>query len=424
MLSFISSQDELNQRLQQRAEGGLVDNALIDDIISSVKLDGDEAVRKFTERFDYVTLDDLLVSEELIKKSLSDISEKLRVSILPAVENIRKFHKKQLPSGFTINQMDGTQSCFQWRSLQRVGIYVPGGRFPLFSTLLMNVIPAQVAGVKEIAICSPPSKSNYPDKTILAVCSLLGISEVYSIGGVQAIAALAYGTETIPAVDKITGPGNSYVTSAKNVVSSHVGIDMLAGPTELVIFADETAAPERIASDLIAQAEHDEEAWPVLITPDEKIALQTNIHISNTLESLPTQNTAKTALKNSGFAYVGGSIEECISTINRISPEHLSLQVKNPEQFLDRVTAAAIFLGSETPPAWGDYWSGANHTLPTGGTARLRGPLSVYDFMVSYTTVNTPLNTIQESEKYVTRMAEAEGLLGHARSIKKRLKDG
>lgn len=424
MLSLINSLEELDERLQLRSKNNSVENTLIEEIISSVKLNGDKAVRKFTKRFDGINLDEFLVPEEVISQTTQHISQELSFSINKAIKNIRKFHNKQLPSGFTINQTDGTQSCFKWRPLERVGLYIPGGRFPLFSTLLMNVIPAQVAGVKEIAICSPPSKSHFVDETILAVCSILGISEVYSIGGAQAIAALAYGTETIPAVDKITGPGNSYVTSAKKMVRSDVDIDMLAGPTELVVFADETASPEKIASDLIAQAEHDEEAFPVLITADEQIALDTNNYIAHGLENLSTENTARTALRDSGFAYVAKSVEECISIINRISPEHLSLQVRSPEKLIKRVTAAAIFLGSETPPAWGDYWSGANHTLPTGGRARARGSLSVYDFLVSYTVVHTPLNTVKKSEEYVSQLAEAEGLFGHAQSIKKRVKNG
>ncbi|MFL3051093.1 MAG: histidinol dehydrogenase [Candidatus Neomarinimicrobiota bacterium] len=424
MLSLINSLEELDKRLQLRSKNSSVDNTLIEEIVSSVKLNGDKAVRKLTERFDGVTLDEFLVPEEVISQTTQHISQELSFSINRSIKNIQKFHNKQLPSGFTINQNDGTQSRFEWRPLERVGLYIPGGKFPLFSTLLMNVIPAQAAGVKEIAICSPPSKSHFVDETILAVCSILGISEVYSIGGAQAIAALAYGTETIPAVDKITGPGNSYVTSAKKMVSSDVDIDMLAGPTELVVFADETASPEKIASDLIAQAEHDEEAFPILITADKQIALDTNNYIDNALEHLSTENTARTALSHSGFAYVGKSVEECISIINRISPEHLSLQVRSPEKLIERVTAAAIFLGSETPPAWGDYWSGANHTLPTGGRARVRGPLSVYDFLVSYTVVHAPLNTVKKSEAYVSQLAEAEGLFGHAQSIKKRVKNG
>ena len=424
MLSLINSLEELDKKLQLRSKNNSVENTLIEEIILSVKLNGDKALRKFTERFDGINLDEFLVPEEVISQTSQHISQELSFSINKAIKNIRKFHNKQLPSGFTINQTDGTQSCFKWRPLERVGLYIPGGRFPLFSTLLMNVIPAQVAGVKEIAICSPPSKSHFVDDTLLAVCSILGISEVYSIGGAQAIAALAYGTETIPAVDKITGPGNSYVTSAKKMVRSDVDIDMLAGPTELVVFADETASPEKIASDLIAQAEHDEEAFPVLITADEQIALDTNNYIAHGLENLSTENTARTALRDSGFAYVGKSVEECISIINRISPEHLSLQVRSPEKLIKRVTAAAIFLGSETPPAWGDYWSGANHTLPTGGRARARGSLSVYDFLVSYTVVHTPLNTVKKSEEYVSQLAEAEGLFGHAQSIKKRVKNG
>ncbi|MBF88652.1 MAG: histidinol dehydrogenase [Candidatus Marinimicrobia bacterium] len=423
MLSIINSAEELNRKLQLRSKSSLLENALIEEIVSSVKLNGDKAIRTFTERFDNISLGEFCVSDNLIVKSTKSISQELNFSIKRAIENIQKFHTKQLPSGFRIDQMDGTQARFEWRSIDRVGLYIPGGRYPLFSTLLMNVIPAQVAGVKEIAICSPPCKSNTVDDTILAVCSMLGISEIYSIGGAQAIAALAYGTDSIPAVDKITGPGNNFVTLAKKLVSSDVDIDMLAGPTELVVFADDTAFPEKIALDLIAQAEHDDEAWPVLISLDEKIVLETNTYIHNALKELPIDNTARTALTKSGFAYVGKSLEECISIINRISPEHLSLQVRDPEKLIKSVKAAAIFLGNETPPAWGDYWSGANHTLPTGGRARVRGPLSVYDFLVSYSVVHTPFNTLLESEENVIRLAETEGLLAHAQSIKKRVKN-
>ena len=285
----------------------------------------------------------------------------------------------------------------------------------------MNVIPAQVAGVKEIAVCTPPNQDGFPDKTILATCDLLGINEIYGLGGAQAISALAYGSESVQAVHKITGPGNAYVTAAKQLVSSYVGIDMAAGPTEVIVIADENAKPEYVAAELISQAEHDVNAIAVLLTNSRVCAKQVIKEITRLTAQLITSGTIVQSLMKNGFIFVADSIAECMDISNTIAPEHLSLQTKDASSLKDGAIAGAIFIGSNTPVAWGDYWSGANHTLPTSGQSRYRGPLNVLDFMVPYSIIDSS-NAIANSGEKVIDFANSEGLFGHAESIKVRLK--
>ncbi len=424
MLPIIRTVEELKLRLEARRLTLEKEGVTVNYILSHIRENGDEAVRALTQQYDGVSIDELQVPGERITSAADSISLEFRSAILKAGENIRRFHKKQLPESLSVKQPDGTRVSLCWRPVERVGIYVPGGRFPLLSTALMNVIPAQVAGVREIALCSPPGESGDPDDLILAVCGLLGVSEVYSAGGAQAIAAMAYGTESIPAVDKITGPGNVYIAAAKRAVSASVGIDMLAGPTELVVVADESADPAKVVIDLISQAEHDTDAWSVLLTVSEEIASEVNRRLEDALEKLPTRVTAEAALRNQGFIYLAASVDECIAAVSKIVPEHLSLQVENPEQWVDSVAAGAVFVGSQTPVAWGDYWAGANHTLPTAGQARFRGPLSVYDFLVPFSVIESPQSAIQTSGRAVMVLAEAEGLFAHARSVEVRMEDG
>ncbi|MBA7680503.1 MAG: histidinol dehydrogenase [Calditrichaeota bacterium] len=307
--------------------------------------------------------------------------------------------------------------AWRWRPIQRAGVYIPGGRYPLLSTILMTVIPAQAAGVAEIVVCTPPGPSGYPADAVLGTCALLGVREVYRIGGAQAIAALAYGTEYIRAVDKITGPGSVYVTGAKEAVSSRVGIDMLAGPSEVVVLADGSANPRWVASDLISQAEHDPLAWSVLVTDNPGLADEVNRHLSELLEDLATRPIAEASLKEHGFIFLGEDLTACVAAVNRIVPEHLCLQTARPEEMLERVRAGAIFIGGETPVAWGDYWAGPNHTLPTAGHARFRGALSVYDFLVPYSVIKADAHTARASGDKVKALAELEGLAGHALTI-------
>lgn len=420
MLPLVKSRGGILERLERRRSLAVQEFATVEQIIAEVRSKGDEAVRKLTLRYDKISVSELKVSRRQLNKAEEALDSDLSAAIQEAIENIRRFHESQIVSEVEVTQPDGTRVSLAWRPVTRVGAYIPGGRFPLLSTVLMNVIPAQVAGVREIAVCSPPGPDGMPNETVQGVCSLLGIHEVYSIGGALAIAAMAYGTDTIPAVDKITGPGNIYVSGAKHVVSSIVGIDMLAGPTELAIVADKTANPDYIAADLISQAEHDPHAWPILLTDSRALINAINEALPGHLDKLPTRGIAKSSLKDHGFVYLGETIDDCVAAVNMIAPEHLSLQVLNPKRWVAEVTAGAIFLGPLTPVAWGDYWAGANHILPTLGQARFRGPLSVLDFLVPFTVVEANSDTIKNSGDKVTRLAETEGLAGHALSVRLR----
>ncbi len=416
-LPVITDRAEFNRRLEKRRSAFTEGLPEVDTIIRDVRAGGDNAIREFTEKFDGLVIDSPVVSSELPRESSLTLVPALRAAITEAADNIRRFHQLQLPEGFSHIQPDGTEVSWNWRALERVGIYVPGGRYPLLSTVLMNVIPAQTAGVREIAVCTPPAPSGRPDDVILGVCGLLGITEVYCIGGAQAVAALAYGTETIRPVERITGPGNRYVTAAKQSVSAQVGIDMLAGPTEVVILADESANAKWVAADLISQAEHDPMAWPALVTDSSTVAEAVIGAVAKLLAKLPTADVVSRALQNQGFIYVGENLEECAGAVNEIAPEHLCVQLAEQEKWMPRLKASAIFAGGLATVAWGDYWSGANHTLPTAGQARYRGPLSVYDYLVPYSVVKVSEQTLRASADKVKLLAEGEGLAGHALSV-------
>ncbi|NOZ04508.1 MAG: histidinol dehydrogenase [FCB group bacterium] len=422
MLKIIRDRDLLTNRLRQIRDDLGDDLLVVQQILSRVRKEGDEAVRNFTEKFDRVSIGELHVPVRRLEKAAEVLPVSLKKSIKEAGENIRRFHELQKPAGYSLTQPDGTETAFRWRA--SVGVYVPGGRFPLFSTVLMNVIPAQVAGVPEIVVCSPPGQEGWPSNEILGTCFLLGVTEVYRVGGVQAIGALTYGTESIPAVYKITGPGNKYVAQAKQVVSDYVGIDMVAGPTELVVIADGETDPRRAAAELLSQAEHDPQAFPVLLTDSEDLAEKVNKQLSVQIADLSTRSTAEQALEKQGFTFIAGSIEECVRIANSIAPEHLALMVKKPEPWIDKLTAGAIFVGADSPIAWGDYWAGPNHTLPTSGKARIQGPLSVLDFMVPYSVIRVDQQVLRNSGEKVREMAETEGLSGHAGSIAVRRKNG
>ncbi len=416
-LRIIKTESRLEEQLERRRQLLAGDRQVVADIIMQVRSDGDRALRQLTSQFDDAQVDELLVPEELLETGKDSLSKRLRAAILAAADNIRRFHERQLPADFTLTQSDGVEASWRWRPVQRAGLYIPGGRYPLLSTILMTAIPAQVTGVQEIAVCTPPGSSGYPADAILGTCALLGVREVYRVGGAQAIAAMAFGTESIRAVEKIAGPGGTYVTGAKDAVSSEVGIDMVAGPSEVVVLADSSAEPRWIAADLISQAEHDPLAWPVLVTDDPDLAREVNRYLSVLLQDLPTRSTAEAALKGQGFIYLGENLAACTEVVDRIAPEHLCIQTVEPEEIVGQIRAGAIFLGSETPVAWGDYWAGPNHTLPTAGQARFRGPLSVYDFLVPYSVIRAGEAARLASGDKIKTLAVQEGLSGHALSI-------
>jgi len=417
MLRSFHHKSELLNTISVQHESSMENLQLVEEIISSVRDHGDEALIEFSQKFDRILLDDIKVNIPSIKIEESA----LKSAIQQSSENIKAFHRKQMPKPIDHLQEDGTNVSLKWRSIKKVGVYIPGGNYPLLSTVLMNVIPAQVAGVEKIIVCTPPQSNGEIDPLILAVCQYLGIQDIYCIGGAQAIAALAYGTETIPKVNKIVGPGNRYVAAAKQYVSNRVGIDMVAGPTELVVIADKSANPTFIASDLISQAEHDKDAFTFLLSTDKNIIENTKSEIFRLLKTLKTKNTATESFINNGFAFLADSLAECIKISNQIAPEHLSIQTVDSDTLSDKCIAGAIFIGEKTPVAWGDYWAGPNHTLPTSGTAQYRGLLNVLDFLVPYSV--TTANNNQQSIQAISTMAEAEGLMGHALSANLRIGD-
>ena len=398
-------------------------SAAVADILRQVRSGSDEILLRLTAKFDKVRIDGIEVSAEQVAEAEAQLDPGLRAAFIDAGSNIRRFHQRQLPTAYDLEQPDGTLASWRWRPISRIGIYVPGGRYPLASTLLMAAIPAQVAGAEQLVVCTPPQADGQPDPTILGLCGLLGIDQVYRIGGAQAIGALAYGTDKSRPVDKIVGPGNSYLSEAKWQVSREVGIDMPAGPTEIVILADATAEPQLVAADLISQAEHDPQATAILVTNHPELATTVKEIMATMLPSLPTRVTVQKSLEDHGLIYIGADQNECLTVVNFLAPEHLCLQVENPRGLIDKVVAGAIFIGNGTPVAWGDFWAGPNHTLPTRSQARFRGPLSVLDFLVPYSVIEAPPGTIDSSADTVLRLAQQEGLAGHARSISERIGD-
>ncbi len=411
------SRSELDNWLIQRHSSETDVGSVVRSIIDQVRRDGSKALRDLTAGFDGVSINDFAVPQTMIDQAASELDPNLRRALLDSTENLRRFHSQQKPDGYKLTQPDGTQVSWNWRPVRRAGLYVPGGRYPLVSTLLMNVIPAQLAGVKDIVVCTPPSANDWPSPTILAACELLGITKVFRVGGAQSIAAMAMGTDDIPAVDIITGPGNKYVTEAKFQLSRQVGIDMIAGPTEVVVAADKNAPPAAVVAELLSQAEHDPDALPILIVSDEKLIEPIEQELAVQLADLPTKDIAIQSLQNNAFIYIANDLNDMVTTINAIAPEHLSLQVTEARELSSRLIAGTTFIGSSTPVAWGDFWAGSNHTLPTSGQARFRGPLSVYDFLVPFATVEAGPDALSRSGRSVAAIGRAEGLEAHARSV-------
>ncbi|MDI6692577.1 MAG: histidinol dehydrogenase [Anaerosomatales bacterium] len=391
-------------------------------IIDEVRARGDEAVRELTEQLDHVVLGDLRVSDEEIEAALSAVDERFRRAISEAAWAIEDFHRRQVQQSWFTTGEDGVVLGQLVNPIRRVGIYVPGGRARYPSSVLMNAIPAIVAGVEEIAMVVPPAPDGSVDPHTLAAAAEVGVTEIYKIGGAQAIAALAYGTESIPRVDKITGPGNAYVTAAKKLVMGEVGIDMLAGPSEVLILADETAEPLLVAIDLMAQAEHDPRAATFLVTTDPELPEAVEEAIRELLEDSPRSEVIVRALQDNGVAVVCPDIDVALDVANEIAPEHLELHVEAPFELLGRVrNAGAVFLGPWTPESVGDYVAGPNHVLPTGGTARFSSPLSVDDFVKKSSVISYTLDGLYADGAAVMEIASAEGLAAHAAAVGLRL---
>ncbi|MDF2037571.1 histidinol dehydrogenase [Cytobacillus oceanisediminis] len=398
--------------------------AIVKDIIESVRQNGDRALKDYTEKFDGISLDDFKVSQAEVEEALSQVDGKILEIIKEAAENIRSFHEKQLRPSWVTTEENGTVLGQKITPLDSVGLYVPGGTAAYPSSVLMNVIPAKVAGVKRIVITSPPDKKTGKlPPAVLAAAQIAGAEEIYKAGGAQAIAALAYGTETIAPVDKITGPGNIFVALAKREVFGDVDIDMIAGPSEIAILADDTAHADEVASDLLSQAEHDPMASAVLVTPSSALAEQVSSEVDRQLAELPRREIAFQSIENYGAIYVAENMDEAIETVNSLAPEHLEILTENPMELLGRIRhAGAIFLGRFSPEPVGDYFAGPNHVLPTNGTARFSSPLNVEDFQKKSSILLYSEKALKDNGEKIAAFARLEGLEAHARSIETRLR--
>ena len=399
-------------------------SGIVSEIIDDIVENGNKAVCQHIKKFDNWTPandDELFVDVADMKKAYENIDEKLRNSLHLAYDRIKSFHEKQLPKSWMDFENNGTILGQKVTAVDRAGLYIPGGKAAYPSSLLMNAIPAIVAGVEEIIVCTP-TPDNEPNELLLAACHLCGIKTVMKVGGASAIAVMAYGTSSLKKVDVITGPGNIFVATAKKLVFGEVNIDMIAGPSEIGILADETANPSFLAIDLLSQAEHDEMASSIMITTDENIAKQTSIEVDNYLKELKRNEIAKKSIDERGCIIVTSCMGNALKLMNEIAPEHLEVMTANPFELLSKIKhAGAIFLGQNTPEPIGDYVAGPNHTLPTGGTAKFYSPLGTEIFMKKSSIISFSQNAINEIGEACALLADTEGLTAHAKSVRVRL---
>lgn len=410
--------------LKRSVDGGTEEQRkAVQNIIAEVRASGDHALRTFTEKFDSVALDEFLVTENEISEAYKMVSSQLVDIITEAAANIRKYHEKQLRPSWMTTEENGTMLGQKVTPLDSVGVYVPGGTAAYPSSVLMNVIPAKTAGVDRIVMVSPPGRDGKLPAGVLVAADIAGVKEIYKIGGAQAIAALAYGTETIEPVDKITGPGNIYVALAKREVFGDVAIDMIAGPSEIGILADETARANEIAADLLSQAEHDPRACAVLVTTSRTLAEDVQNEVYKQLSLLPRKDIATEAIENFGAIYVAADMDEAVAAINQLAPEHLEIVTENPMELLGKIKhAGAIFLGRYSSEPVGDYFAGPNHVLPTNGTARFSSPLGVEDFQKKSSIILYSEKAMNDNGEKIAEFARLEGLEAHARAVEARLK--
>ena len=396
----------------------------VSEIIDKVKAEGDAALLYYTEKFDKARLTDLRVSEEEIREAIGSVEPEFIEILKEAAENIREFHKKQKNDGFTLKKSDGIIVGQKVIPVDRAGLYVPGGTAAYPSTVLMDAIPAKIAGCGRVVMVTPPSASGKVNPVILAAASIAGVDEIYKVGGAQAIAALAYGTETVPKTDKIVGPGNAFVAEAKRQVYGTVSIDMIAGPSEIMIVADKNNRAKDIAADLLSQAEHDRMASAVLVTDSEDFANAVSAELERQIPMLERCEIARASIDNYGKIIVTASIDDAIEIANGIAPEHLEICVDEPFYYLEKVRhAGSVFLGRYCPEALGDYFAGTNHTLPTSGTARFSSPLSVDDFVKKTQFIYYDKPALLKVAKKVEFFAKKEGLTAHAKSAVVRFED-
>jgi histidinol dehydrogenase len=388
------------------------------NIVEDVRTRGDEVLFELTEKFDGVKLEALRVPDEVVFKAKEKVAPETMAALEKAAAQIRDFHERQLEQSWIYTREDGAIVGAKVTPLDSVGIYVPGGRALYPSTVLMNALPATVAGVKRIVCTTPPAKDGVPDAAILAACELAGVTEVYAVGGAQAVAALAYGTESITPVEKITGPGNAFVAAAKKIVSGDVGIDMIAGPSEVCVVADSTADPRLVAIDLMAQAEHDPLAACYLVCFSVDYAAAVVSEIEKHMQHSTRAEITQKSLDDQGLVVVANNMQQAIQAVNVIAPEHLEMHVENAMEHLGAIrNAGAIFLGAYTPEAVGDYVAGPNHTLPTGGTARYSSPLSVEEFVKKSSIIQYSQRSLENDADAIMQIAMHEGLWAHAQSV-------
>ncbi len=400
---------------------------IVTTIIDEIVENGNEALKSHIEKFDKWEVksdDDLMISKEQMEAAYNNINDDLKNALHIAYDRIKTYHEKQLPKSWVDFEKNGTILGQKVTPVDKAGLYIPGGKAAYPSSLLMNAIPAIVAGVEEIVVCTP-TPNNEINELLLAACYICNISKAYKVGGASAIAAMAYGTQTIPKVDVITGPGNIFVATAKKLVFGEVHIDMIAGPSEIGILADATAKPKYLAIDLLSQAEHDEMASSIMITTCEEIAKFTSDEVENYLKTLSRETIARKSIEDRGAIIIASSMDEAIELMNEIAPEHLEVMTQNPFELLPKIKhAGAIFLGENTPEPIGDYIAGPNHTLPTGSTAKFYSPLNVENFMKKSSIINFSKQAIDELGEACALLADTEGLTAHAKSVRVRLEEG
>ncbi|MER2233586.1 MAG: histidinol dehydrogenase [Leuconostoc mesenteroides] len=418
------SLEAIKARIRQQTEK-TVDpqvEARVTDIIKNVRANGDEALKEYGKKFDGVTLDNLKVTDSQIEEAFNQVNPAVIKALEKAADNIRSFHKLEIGESFEDNPSNGVIRGTKVTPLSAVGIYVPGGTAAYPSSVLMNAIPAKIAGVENIIMVTPPQKNGL-NQAVLAAAKIAGVDRIYQVGGAQAIAALAYGTESIPQVDKITGPGNAYVATAKRDVYGQVDIDMIAGPSEIGILADDSASAKDVAADLLSQAEHDVNARAILITNSEKLATAVSKEVEDQLKVLPREAIARQAIENNGFIYLVDTIDLMIDLMNAVAPEHLEIQLENAYDYISKIkNAGSVFLGKYASEPLGDYLAGPNHILPTGGTARFSSPLGVWDFQKRIQYLQYSAEALLADSADVTVLAREEGLEAHARAIESREK--
>lgn len=418
-MRIFSTQKDTIETIVARKQSETKDvSTVVAQIIARVQQQGDQALFQLIEEIDQVTLSSLTVSLEEVETAVQAVSPELLEVMEQAKENILAFHQKQVQQGFVLTKENGVVMGQRVLPLAKVGVYVPGGTAAYPSTVLMDVLPAKIAGVKKIVMITPTDSQGKVPAAILAAASVAGVDEIYKVGGAHGVAALAYGTETIPKVDKIVGPGNIYVATAKKMVYGEVDIDMIAGPSDVLIIADASANPRWLAADLLAQAEHDILAQAILVTTEAALIEQVQVELDLQLKQLPRKDIAAAALESSGKLILVNDLTEALTIANQIAPEHLELAVADPFALLGQVeNAGSVFLGHHTPEVLGDYFAGPNHTLPTEGTAHFYSPLSVDDFIKKSSYLYYPEAAMKAAGPAVALFAETEDLIGHARSI-------